>query len=75
MGPLSPEERVQVETEFKAARNAICVSTSTLEVGMDIGDINAVALIEPPSTVGSLLQRAGRAGRRTDASMSSATVI
>ena len=45
---------------------SFCVATSTLEIGIDIGNIQAVVLIEPPLTVSSLLQRIGRGNRRTN---------
>ena len=41
-----------------------CGNTSTLELGIDIGDIECVAQIGPPFSVASLRQRLGRSGRR-----------
>lgn len=63
---LSPEGREAVESWFGSADRAVCVSTSTLEMGIDIGDIDAVVLYGPPSTVESLLQRIGRGNRRSN---------
>jgi ATP-dependent Lhr-like helicase len=63
---LSPEGREVVESWFGSADRAVCVSTSTLEMGIDIGDIDAVVLYGPPSTVESLLQRIGRGNRRSN---------
>lgn len=62
---LSPEVRVEVERKFSELRTAICVATSTLELGIDIGDIDAVILWAPPSNVESFLQRIGRSNRRS----------
>jgi ATP-dependent Lhr-like helicase len=44
---------------------AICVATSTLEIGIDIGNINLVVLAEPPFSIEALLQRIGRGNRRS----------
>lgn len=63
---LSPEAREQVERRFESESRAACVSTSTLEMGIDIGDIDAVILYGPPMTVESMLQRIGRGNRRSN---------
>jgi ATP-dependent Lhr-like helicase len=63
-GSLSRERREDAEHSFADRRDAVLVATSTLELGIDIGDVDAVALIGPPPDVASLLQRIGRAGRR-----------
>ena len=43
------------------------VATSTLELGIDVGDLDRVIQIDAPTTVSSFLQRMGRTGRRTGA--------
>ena len=63
-GSMEAPARAEVEQRFLRDRVAVCVATSTLEVGIDIGDIDAVVLLGAPSTVPGLLQRAGRSGRR-----------
>ena len=63
---LSPEGRERVERRFESESRATCVSTSTLEMGIDIGDIDAVVLYGPPMTVESMLQRIGRGNRRSN---------
>ena len=63
---LDPLLRREVEEGFAAASVAICVSSSTLELGVDIGSVEEVALLGPPPTLSSLLQRVGRGARRRD---------
>ena len=64
---LDPAMRRQVEEDFAQANVAICVSSATLELGIDIGSIDEVALLGPPPTMTSFLQRIGRGSRRTGA--------
>jgi ATP-dependent Lhr-like helicase len=61
---MSPDAREGVEHWFSSADQGVCVSTSTLEMGIDIGDIDAVMLYGPPTSIESLLQRIGRGNRR-----------
>lgn len=61
---LSLDERRQAETAFSEGRDAVIVATSTLELGIDVGDLDRVIQIDSPSTVASFLQRLGRTGRR-----------
>jgi ATP-dependent Lhr-like helicase len=64
-GSLSRELREESEAALKSgetAASAIC--TTTLELGIDIGNIRSVAQIGPPPSVASLRQRLGRSGRR-----------
>lgn len=62
---LSTEVRLDTERRFSSSRNAVCIATSTLELGIDIGDIDAVVLWSNPGSVESFLQRIGRGNRRT----------
>jgi ATP-dependent Lhr-like helicase len=61
---LSTDERRRAEQAFAEARDCVIVSTSTLELGIDVGDLDRVIQINSPSTVASFLQRLGRTGRR-----------
>ena len=61
---LSRRERERVERGMNRERVGICVATMTLELGVDIGDIEAVVLISPPPSLSALLQRMGRGNRR-----------
>ena len=61
---LSREHRLDLEKRLKSGTPTTAVCTSTLELGIDIGDIDCVAQIGPPFSVASLRQRLGRSGRR-----------
>jgi ATP-dependent Lhr-like helicase len=61
---LSADERRQAEQAFAEARDCVIVATSTLELGIDVGDLDRVIQVDAPRTVASFLQRLGRTGRR-----------
>ncbi|WP_329062107.1 DEAD/DEAH box helicase [Streptomyces sp. NBC_01429] len=61
---LSVDERRRAEQAFGEARDCVIVSTSTLELGIDVGDLDRVIQLDAPATVASFLQRLGRTGRR-----------
>lgn len=61
---LKPLERKNAENRFRMRSHALCIATSTLELGIDVGNVDAVILIEPPGSVSAFLQRIGRANRR-----------
>ncbi len=61
---LNTRERQIVEQRFRQQNRAVCVATSTLELGIDVGDVDAVLLFEPPDSVSAFLQRIGRSNRR-----------
>lgn len=61
---LSREEREVSENEFHKGTEACIVCTSTMELGIDVGDLDKVLQVDCPSTVSSFLQRMGRTGRR-----------
>lgn len=61
---LSADERARSEQAFAEARDCVIVATSTLELGIDVGDLDRVIQIDSPGTVASFLQRVGRTGRR-----------
>ncbi|MFE4213602.1 DEAD/DEAH box helicase [Streptomyces sp. NPDC056844] len=64
---LSLDERRRAETAFAEARDCVIISTSTLELGIDVGDLDRVIQIDAPGSVASFLQRLGRSGRREGA--------
>lgn len=61
---LSVDERRTSEQAFAEAQDCVIVATSTLELGIDVGDLDRVIQIDAPWTVASFLQRIGRTGRR-----------
>ncbi|NOY70554.1 MAG: DEAD/DEAH box helicase [Deltaproteobacteria bacterium] len=61
---LNARERQNVEQRFRKRNLSVCIATSTLELGIDVGDVDAVILFEPPDSVSAFLQRIGRANRR-----------
>lgn len=65
-GSLDRKVREAAEREMKESRAAVGVATSTLEIGIDIGDIDLVVLAEPPWSIAALLQRVGRGKRRAN---------
>ena len=61
---VSLTERRLAEERFHAGGSAAIVCTSTLELGIDVGDLDLVFQANAPGTVSSFLQRMGRTGRR-----------
>jgi ATP-dependent helicase Lhr and Lhr-like helicase len=61
---ISLEERNRAEEKFQYGKNNCIVCTSTLELGIDVGDLDSVFQHRVPKTVSSFLQRLGRTGRR-----------
>ena len=65
-GSLPREERERVEAGFKGGEIKGLVSTSTLELGIDIGTVDKVVQYNSPRQVTSLIQRVGRSGHKLD---------
>ena len=61
---LSTQERKLIEAQFRKGKTGVCIATSTLELGIDIGDVDGVVLIGPPPSTMAFLQRIGRGNRR-----------
>ena len=61
---VSLDERRQAEEAFAQRQNCVIVATSSLELGLDVGDLDRVIQIDAPGSVSSFLQRMGRTGRR-----------
>ena len=64
-GSINKETREENEDKFKAVKNGFMVATTTLELGIDIGDIDVVVQLSSPSQATSFSQRVGRSGRRS----------
>jgi ATP-dependent Lhr-like helicase len=62
---LSLDERRRAEQAFAEGRDCVIVATSTLELGVDVGDLDRVIQVNAPRTVAGFLQRLGRSGRRS----------
>src|SRR3990167_8385693 len=62
---LSTQERKCIEASFREGKVGICIATSTLELGIDIGDIDGIVLMGPPPSTMAFLQRIGRGNRRS----------
>lgn len=66
-GSLSKEIRVDVEQRLKAGELRAIVATSSLEMGIDIGALDEVVMVQTPLSVSATLQRIGRAGHSVGA--------
>ncbi len=65
-GSLAKSEREETEEILKRHERVIAVSSSTFEIGIDIGSIDLVVLAEPPLDMNSFLQRIGRGNRKNE---------
>jgi ATP-dependent Lhr-like helicase len=63
-GSVSKDQRALIEDDLKSGRLRCVVATSTLELGIDMGEVDLVVQVESPPSVASGLQRIGRAGHQ-----------
>ncbi|ORY00666.1 hypothetical protein BCR34DRAFT_575517 [Clohesyomyces aquaticus] len=69
-GGYTPQDRRQIEREMFDGKLIGIVATSALELGVDIGSLDAVITVGFPYTIANLRQQSGRAGRRNKDSLS-----
>jgi ATP-dependent Lhr-like helicase len=65
-GSLAPEQRRKVEAAMAAGKLRAVVATSSLDLGIDWGDVDLVVQIGSPKGAARLIQRTGRANHRLD---------
>ena len=65
-GSLAREERLAVEERLKAGDLRVVVSSTSLELGIDIGTVDETVLVSSPRDVTRAVQRVGRSGHRID---------
>ncbi len=61
-GSLAKEQRLDAEQRLKRGELAVLVATASLELGIDIGDVDLVCQLGSPRSIAAFLQRAGRSG-------------
>lgn len=71
---LSTELREDIEREFSERRLNLLSCTTTMEMGVDLGDLEAIVNLNVPPGIANYQQRTGRAGRRAQAAPFCVTV-
>ncbi|MBD8880128.1 DEAD/DEAH box helicase [Rhodanobacter sp. 7MK24] len=61
-GSLAKEQRLDAEQRLKRGELSVLVATASLELGIDIGDVDLVCQLGSPRSIAAFLQRAGRSG-------------
>ncbi|MGJ7547783.1 DEAD/DEAH box helicase [Pseudomonas alloputida] len=65
-GSLAKELRLDAEQRLKSGQLQVLVATASLELGIDIGDVDLVCQIESPGSIAAFLQRVGRSGHQVE---------
>ncbi|MBT8080375.1 MAG: DEAD/DEAH box helicase [Gammaproteobacteria bacterium] len=66
-GSLAKEHRLHAEQRLKAGKLKCLIATASLELGIDIGDVNLVCQLGTPRSIAAFLQRVGRSGHSVGA--------
>jgi ATP-dependent Lhr-like helicase len=65
-GSLAKELRLDAEQRLKTGQLQVLVATASLELGIDIGDVDLVCQIASPGSIAAFLQRVGRSGHQVE---------
>lgn len=74
-GSLSKEERFKTEQDLRDGKLKVVVSSTSLELGIDIGYIDLVLCLGSPKSVARFLQRAGRAGHQLHSTIKARVIV
>jgi ATP-dependent Lhr-like helicase len=74
-GSLGKEQRFKTEQELREGKLKVVVSSTSLELGIDIGFIDLVLCLGSPKSVARLLQRAGRAGHQLHSTVKARIIV
>ena len=73
-GSLAKEQRLDAEQRLKRGKLKALVATASLELGIDIGEVDLVCQIGSPRSIASFLQRVGRSGHAVGGTAQGAVV-